>query len=523
MCKTKNQIGLAIFIVAAFLMFFSGNAEALLKWVELDGSASGGGVSDTVLPSMSPSLALDQNGRPNIAWQESFDIYFAYHDGVSWKGYLNSNTSVVISDPDPSAQDKTPSLALDSSDHPHIVWEGLYSGQWRVYYSYFDGSSWTTYGGGNTDYGVCNLSGYNQNPKIAVDSNNFPHITWSANPNSDYEIYYTFWDGSSWTSYGGANTGNGISDNSGASKYPSIDLYNDLPQIVWQDDSNGNNEIYFAYYNSSSWVSYGNGKTGGGISKNSGSSEMPTIKILQQFGFPRVAWEDNTSGTKQIYYIHWDGTSWVSYGGSNTGNGLSNSIGASTSATIGISGTYYPNIAWQTLYYSGSQIQFKRWNGSAWSEIDGSSGGMGLSKSYGYATKPSIVINQSNSRPHIAWQDNSSGYTQIYYKYVDDVTPTSTATATKTSTPPTPTPAIPELFDPSLTPDRGNTNTTFVYRISYKDVTGSAPILKRIIIDGEFYKMNLVEGYANYGVYSYETKLSIGSHNYKFYFQTSGY
>lgn len=81
-----------IIVISAIFFFFCKDASAVLKWVELAGSATGGGVSNSIQPSLSPSLALDTFGRPNIAWQEDFDIFFAYYDGNSWVGYANSNT-----------------------------------------------------------------------------------------------------------------------------------------------------------------------------------------------------------------------------------------------------------------------------------------------------------------------------------------------------------------------------------------------------------------------------------------------
>jgi len=520
----KEKQIFSIILITFFLFFpiYQTKTFAILKWVELDNSATSGGISNTTTPSSNPSLALDSNAHPNIAWQESFDIYFTYHDGTSWTGYANSHQSAVISDPDPLAQDKNPSLALDSYDYPHIAWQSWNNNQWNIYYSYFDGTSWTTYGDGNTGSGVSNLSMNCYNPKIVLDSNDYPHITWHAYNGSNFEIYYAYWDGTSWTSYGGANAGNGLSNNSGDSKFPSIDLYNDLPQIVWQDDTSGNYEIYFAYYDSTIWTTYGGANTGGGVSNNSGSSEKPSLKILQQYGFPRIVWEDNTSGNKEIYYIHWDGTSWVSYGGVNTGKGLSSSFGVSYAPVIDISSTFYPNVAWYSTSYSSAQVRFKRWDGSLWGQLDGSGGSNGVSKNSGISKNPSLAIDQSTSRPHIAWQDNTSGYVQIYYKYIDSVTATPTPTPSATSTPPTPTPSYAELIYPSLHPTTGDTNTVFVYEITYRDIYGSSPILKKVVIDGKYYTMQLIQGNPNYGTYSYETKLPAGSHTYHFYFLSSG-
>lgn len=54
----------------------------------MGGSASGGGISDTSGSSWEPSLAIDPEGRPMVAWRDSSsgneEIYLRRFDGVGW-------------------------------------------------------------------------------------------------------------------------------------------------------------------------------------------------------------------------------------------------------------------------------------------------------------------------------------------------------------------------------------------------------------------------------------------------------
>jgi hypothetical protein len=71
----------------------------------------------------------------------------------------------------------------------------------------------------------------------------------------------------------------------------------------------------------------------GGVSQTEGKSSNPTIGFFnifidpKMFGHPYLAWEDDTSGTINIYAKFWDGTAWIERAGSATGSGVSLIIG----------------------------------------------------------------------------------------------------------------------------------------------------------------------------------------------------
>ncbi len=112
--------------------------------------------------------------------------------------------------------------------------------------------SWEELAGSATGGGVSNNSDWSFGQSLALDSSSNPHIAWEdwPLPNGDPEIYYAYWDGTNWVTHDGANTGGGVSNNSGDSVFPSLALDSSgNPHIAWNDSSGGNVEIYYRYWN----------------------------------------------------------------------------------------------------------------------------------------------------------------------------------------------------------------------------------------------------------------------------------
>ena len=87
-----------------------------------------------------------------------------------------------------------------------------------------------------------------------------------------------------------------ISNNNGTSELPQITSQGNNVYVVWQDNTTGNNDVYFAY-------SPDNGKTFESLrnlSKNNGTSELP--QITSQGNNVYVVWQDNTTGNNDVYF-----------------------------------------------------------------------------------------------------------------------------------------------------------------------------------------------------------------------------
>lgn len=77
------------------------------------------------------------------------------------------------------------------------------------------------------------------------------------------------------------------------------------------------------------------------------------------------------------------------------------------------------------------------------------------------------------------------------------------------------TPTPPKVF-----PLKGDTNTVFIYTITYTDPEGAAPTFIEVWINDKVYPMEKVDisdnNYADGCKYQYKTKLPVGTHKYFF-------
>ncbi|MCP4229704.1 MAG: T9SS type A sorting domain-containing protein [bacterium] len=129
-------------------------------------------------------LELSASDDPHIAFVHVYGaadvaVFYAKKEGTEWvveefdRGYLNGHTS----------------MALDSSENPHIVYQRGPSG-W-LYYTYWDGSGW------NGEY-VDTLTGAGYMPTLKLDSSDSPHIVYSQSTVGIDDLKYAYWDGSDW-------------------------------------------------------------------------------------------------------------------------------------------------------------------------------------------------------------------------------------------------------------------------------------------------------------------------------------
>jgi len=87
-----------------------------------------------------PKIAADSQGHVHLVWISNVttsysETLYSLHDETGWSAPVNlSNT--------PTYSNVEPDIAMDSADHPHIVWVE-YSGNQDVYYTHFDGICWS--------------------------------------------------------------------------------------------------------------------------------------------------------------------------------------------------------------------------------------------------------------------------------------------------------------------------------------------------------------------------------------------
>src|SRR3989338_4165014 len=120
-----------------------GTGAANAEWVEVgEGSATGGGISDDAGNSVSPSLAIDSDGTPIVAWYDSSaGIYVERLNGTAWAEFSPGSASEggISGNATPFLGSWYPSLAINANNNPAVAW---YDSGATVYFKQFNGTAW---------------------------------------------------------------------------------------------------------------------------------------------------------------------------------------------------------------------------------------------------------------------------------------------------------------------------------------------------------------------------------------------
>ncbi len=280
----------------------------------------------------------------------------------------------------------------------HIVWYDDRDGNRDIYYKQ------STDGGINwgADTRLTSNSSSSSYPSIAISGNNV-HVVWQDNRDGNQEIYYkrSSDGGINW----GANTR--LTNNTFSSETPSISVSGSNVHVVWVDNRDGNYEIYYKL-SIDGGINWG---TDIRLTNNTYSSLSPSIAVTVSLVY--VVWYDERDGNREIYYkrsadggISWGAETRITYG-----------IYASEFPVIGVSSTFV-HVVWNDSRDGNSEIYYKR-------STDGGinwSADTRLTNNSAYSLYSSISVSGSNV--HIVWNDFRDGnfpYSgEIYYKHSVD-------------------------------------------------------------------------------------------------------
>ncbi|GIW22388.1 MAG: hypothetical protein KatS3mg068_1395 [Candidatus Sericytochromatia bacterium] len=242
------------------------------------------------------------NVTPNIEW----DIY------VNSSGYTDTSTEVQKVKVEPN-QEQTisftlkagnwidnpinlsgnigssdqASVALDGVDNIHIAWRqdgfDTDTNSGIIFYSKWNGTSWTTQGVNISQRNNSDLRG-SMLPSIAVSIDRLPHIIWSAKSSTgSRNIYYSKFNGVEWT-----NPKSLPNSTDGTNNDITVDNLNGYIYAVWE----ANNNIYLSQYNKSDWSNP--------ILVSSGT--MPKVAISSD-SILHIVWKNVNSQT--LGYANW--------------------------------------------------------------------------------------------------------------------------------------------------------------------------------------------------------------------------
>lgn len=387
-------------------------------WLEVGGSARGGGVSRNAGDSFAPSLALDAGGNPAVAWEDtrnSFpEIYFRRWSGTAWVELAGSATAGGVSAT--PGESRHPVLALDAAGNPAIAWQEGDPGSREICLRRWTGAVWEELAGSGSGGGVSATAADSSLPSLSIGPAGDPAIAWREGTGaSDGEIFFRRWNGSAWEELGGSATAGGLSGTAAESAAPSLKVdAAGTPTIAWSETPGS---IYLRRWGGATWDEIGGSATGAGLSAPSTNASSPSL-ALDAAGAPLVAWQDFALGYSEPFFRRWNGMGWAELGGSASGRGVSGTAGYSLSPVLAVDPlTGFPVLAWAE--FNGTEDIFvKRWNGVSWAEIEGSATGGGISANAGSSQAPVLAVDGSG-QPAVAWQDKSNGGSTIYLKRLD--------------------------------------------------------------------------------------------------------
>jgi len=237
----------------------------------------------------------------------------------------------------------------------------------------------------------------------AVAANgNIVHVVWWDNRNGNNEIYYkrSTDGGVSW----GADTR--LTNSAGTSSYPSVALSGTYVHVVWNDNRDGNDEIYYKRSTDKglSWTADTR------LTNDNNTSALHSLSVTGNF--VHISWVDNRNGPFGRYEIYYkrstdNGSGW----GADTR--MTNDSAESLNTSVSASGSNV-HIVWNDLrdgYNDGNmEIYYKR------STNSGLSWGADTRLTYNTALSEYSSVSATGLNVNIVWRDMRDGQNEIYYK-----------------------------------------------------------------------------------------------------------
>ncbi|MFC1687570.1 hypothetical protein ACFL0L_03250 [Patescibacteria group bacterium] len=329
-------------------------------WITADGSeyepgvtdphTSGLNISQSTTDSRRPSLDVDSSGNPHIAWGENAGDYWG---GTVWYGYWNSSTGTWQTEQIDNGGG--PSLKLDRNNQPHIAYRSGNDAFADIIFRKKT-SSWVSITGDLNNLNVSETPGFNQRSwlpslQLSNDPNQYPHVVWAEDVGGR-QIYYRYWNGLNWVTASGdatqGSTANDVSVNADITDLPEIglvdgmdprlDLYSDnRPGVVWRDPG----IVLYRQWKNGDWVDANpddglnddtilNDPRAGETWRVVHASESMAIHI-DSSDRPHIVWSDDIMWDPQIgdvQYRYWDkfidggNGDWVTASGDYEDNGI---------------------------------------------------------------------------------------------------------------------------------------------------------------------------------------------------------
>jgi hypothetical protein len=232
-----------------------------------------------------PSIAVEDD-KVHVVWMDKgggdIDIFYRYYNGTAWEPEqeISSNTS--------GAWQSSPSIAVENGE-VHVVWEDDLIGDTDIYYRHFNGTAWQP----EQDISSGMFGTSQIQPSIAIESG-IVHVVWTDTGfTGDANIRYRQFNGTEWTPIEGISTFESNKDR----YFPSIAVESTRVFVVWANQgSGGYYDIHYRYFNGTDW------ELEQEISTDTSNEDQDSPSIAVENARVHVVWEDDGDGDWDIYY-----------------------------------------------------------------------------------------------------------------------------------------------------------------------------------------------------------------------------
>jgi len=244
-------------------------------------------LTNNIASSIDPSITMSGSAIHIVWWDNRQGNYEIYHIGSSDAG---SSWGIDTNITGNSAFACRPSISA-SGNLVHVVWYDNPMGNFEIYYKR------------STDGGIgwglvtqlTNNNAFSCGPTISV-SGLLVHVLWYDTRDGNNEIYYkrSSNNGTTW----GEDTR--LTNNAAASKFPSVLASGLAVHSVWVDDRDGDNEVYYKRSTDGGL----NWETDIRLTNNPSNSQYPSVAVsgLSTLSGVHVVWNDDRDGNVEIYY-----------------------------------------------------------------------------------------------------------------------------------------------------------------------------------------------------------------------------
>jgi hypothetical protein len=335
-----------------------------------------------------------ESGITYVVWSDNdgkdYNIVFREHDGNAWQAEEELNPS------DMNIDQWNPDVAVDGGII-HAVWHDSVNGDWDIMYRKRSSGVW----GGIEEVSVDVSVETQMYPRVAASGGNV-YVVWQDGRDGDWDIYFRFHNGVSWSGVTQVNSDSGTE----AQTYPRIAAGGGKAYVVWVDGGGGDKDIMMRVFDGSIWDSEIE------VSEDSMGEEQDEPDVTYDGGVVHLTWQEFETTDRDIFYRNWNGMSFSLVTEVSIDSGTEFQKVPAIDAQFGI-----VHFVWADRGDGDWDIVYRQYNGSSWLSPQEISADIGTEDQY----LPDIAID--NGVIHVVWADPGDGDHDIFYRRGNETAP----------------------------------------------------------------------------------------------------